>query len=406
MKAPTSPLSRGEFVSLMAVLMSFVALSIDAMLPALTQIGESLGVTDPNDNQLVITSVFLGMTVGLMVYGPFSDSFGRKKAIYLGVGIFLFGTLLSLFATNFDTMLIGRVLQGFGAAACRVVPTALIRDQYQGREMGRILSLIMMFFIMVPVLAPSLGQAILLFAEWRSIFGAILMVGLIGVTWLHFRQPETLPPEKRLKFSMTVIKAGAVETIKNPVARTYTLAAGIIFGAFIGYLSSSQQILQIQYDLGTSFALYFGGLALAIGVASFANSKLVMKFKMENLCLVSLMALSLMAIVFFFYSQSYQGHPPLIAFMGYLALTFFCFGILFGSFSSLALEPLGHIAGVASSVTGASQTLMSVGVGGLIGQSYDGTVQPLLFGFLVCSLLTLAILLYARYSTSPLPVDS
>lgn len=389
-------ISDREFVFLMATLMSLAALAIDAMLPALGQMATSLAVTNANDTQLIISMIFLGMALGLMLYGPFSDSFGRKNAIYLGVAIFLAGSLVSIFATNLPVMLAGRILQGFGAASCRVITLAMIRDKFEGREMARIMSLIMIIFIMVPALAPSVGQLILFFADWRAIFALFIVVAIMGLLWLHFRQPETLPPGKRLEFSLATIRAGSLETLRHPVARGYMLASGLIFGAFVGYLSSAQQILQVQYRLGDLFSIYFGGLALAIGFASYANSKLVMKFGMERLCLVSLTVLTSTSLLFYLYAQNASGHPGFYALMGYLLVTFFGFGILFGNFNSLAVQPLGHIAGVANSVIGSVQTFLAMGFGGLIGQLYDGTVLPLVLGFLILGSASLALTIYTN----------
>ncbi len=391
---PKSSIGPTEFIILMATLMSLMALAIDAMLPALDLIGLSLGVEDPNDNQLIISSLFLGMAMGLMLYGPISDSYGRKITLYLGVSIFLIGDVISILSDDFSLMIIGRLCQGFGAAACRVITIAMIRDRFDGPKMAKVMSLIMMVFIMVPVLAPSVGQVILLFASWRAIFLLLLAFALIGVIWLHLRQPETLAIEKRLPFSLRVIGQGISETLKHPQSRTYTIAAGIMFGAFIGYLSSAQQILQIQYQLDSTFSLYFGFLALAIGMASFANSKLVMIFSMEKLCVIALSLISLLSLLFFFYASSYNGQPPLVALMSYLSLTFFCLGILFGNFNTLALHPLGHIAGVATSVISTLQTLLSVMVGYVVGQAYDGGVLPLVTGFLICGAITLLLMAY------------
>ena len=398
-----------EFISLMALLMSLVALTIDAMLPALSQIGDDLNVTNPNDVQLVVSTVFLGMALGLMLYGPISDSYGRKRAIYLGIVIFLVGSLIASLSTNFTLMLVGRVIQGFGAAACRVVTLAMIRDNFSGKEMGRVMSLIMMIFIMVPALAPSLGQLVLLVAEWRVIFWLIFLLALAGLLWLYFRQEETLNEDSRIPFSFENIISGVRETLKNPFTRGYTIASGLMFGAFVGYLSTAQQILQVQYQLGDLFSLYFGCLALAIGCSSFANSHLVMRYPMETLCLVSLSVLSVISLAFYGYIEFYllSSHnggaatqPTLFALMVYLAAVFFCFGILFGNFNTLAVHPLGHIAGVATSVISSVQTLISVAIGGLIGQCYDGTVQPLVFGFLACGILTLSITSYLHFKTS------
>ena len=396
MKHQAQKTIKKEFIALMAILMSLVALTIDAMLPALAQIGLSLHAQSANDSQLVITTVFLGMAVGLIFYGPLSDAYGRKRIIYLGIIIFIIGNLLSIFSSSLLMMHVGRILQGFGVASCRVVTLAMIRDQFEGPEMGRVMSLIMMFFIMVPALAPSVGQGILLVAQWRAIFLLILLFGIISLLWLHFRQPETLPTEKRIPLSIKALKSGTKETLKNPKSRAYMLASGFIFGAFIGYLSSAQQILQKQYLLGDLFSLYFGALALAIGLSSFANAKLVMRFKMETLCICSLIVIPVTSLIFYFYAQSVGGQPPLTALMIYLSITFFSIGILFGNLNTLALQPLGHIAGIATSVISSIQTLLSVFIGGSIGQLYDGTVIPLVLGFLICSLISLMIVYKAK----------
>ena len=394
MKDKTPKMGRKEFIFLMALLMSFVAFTIDAMLPALNQIGDSLGVADPNKNQMVISFVFLGISVGLLIFGPISDSFGRKKTIHIGMSICIFGSLVSYFSGDLTAMLIGRILQGFGAASCRIVTVAMIRDQFEGREMGCIMSQILVFFILVPALAPSLGQAILFVADWRAIFGSFVILGLVGSIWLHFRKRETLDFDKRRPFSKKVILAGMVEALKNPIARTYMFAAGFIFGAFVGYLTTAQQILQIQYGLGDDFAFYFGVLALAIGLASFLNSKLLMKYRMETICFISLGVLTLISFIFYFYSKGFGGHPDFLMLMIYLGSTFFCMGLLFGNFNTLALQQLGHIAGTANSVVGFVQTLISMFIGVVIGQFYNETVDPVVLGFLICGFLSWIILVH------------
>lgn len=387
--------SQREFVILMALLMSLAALAIDTMLPALSQMGESLGVEEANHMQLVVSTVFLGMSLGLMVYGPISDSFGRKRAIYLGVSIFILGSILSLVAQTFQIMLLGRVIQGFGAASTRVVTGAMIRDNYKGNEMARIMSLIMIIFVLVPAFAPSIGQVILFFTDWRGIFWLFFILASITLFWFHQRLPETLAKEKRLKFSLPTIYAGSIETLKNPVARGYTVTSGLIFGSFVGYLSSAQQIIQIQYDSGTMFSIYFGILALSVGVASFANSRLVTIFGMQKLCTIALSVLSINALLFLALSLTQAGHPPLVLLILYLMLTFFSFGILFGNLNAMAMamEPLGHIAGVANSVISSVQTLISVCIGSFIGYQYDGTVIPLVSGFSLMGILSLLIVL-------------
>ena len=273
----------GEFVTLMALMTSLGALSIYAMLPALSDIGRELGVVDTNDPQLIVSTLFLGLTLGQMVYGPISDSIGRKRPIYADLAIFLTGSILAVFAWSFPAMLVGRFLQGFGVAAPRIVAIALVRDQYEGRAMARIMSLIMAVFIIVPAVAPALGQGILEIAHWRAIFGMLLALGVIAFLWFSQRQPETLAPDRRIRWSAHRLATALFETLRNRIAIGYAGAAGLIFGGFIGYLISAPQIFQQLYGLGAQFPFYFGALALAISAASYLNSRLVMRYGMRLL---------------------------------------------------------------------------------------------------------------------------
>lgn len=379
-QADKVPLS---FIALMAVLMSLTAISIDAMLPALSQIGEELAVENPNDIQLIISSLFVGLAIGILFFGPFADSFGRKKAIYLGVSIFLLGCMASILSSSFEIMLLGRVLQGFGTASCRIATMCMIRDKFEGNAMARVMSFIMIIFILSPALAPSLGQVILLFAHWRVIFVVMFLIGFSSLIWLAFGQEETLKPENRHPFKIKPILHAAHETVNNRVSRVYTIASGIIFGAFVGYLNSAQQILQEQYDLGEAFALVFGFLALALGIASFANSRWVYKYGMERICHSSLLVMVGATTIFLPISLFFGGHPPLILLIIYLLVVFFCCGLLFGNFNTMAIHPLGHIAGAASSVIGCIQTLLSASLGAIIGYLYNGTINPLIIGFFI-----------------------
>ncbi|MDP7236481.1 MAG: multidrug effflux MFS transporter [Candidatus Latescibacteria bacterium] len=382
----------GEFVALIGMMMSLVALSIDAMLPALPEIGRDLGVDRENDNQLIISFVFIGYAVGQLIYGPLSDSTGRKPAIYVGFSLFIIGCLLSLFAADFSTMLAGRLMQGLGAAGNRTVCVALIRDRYEGRAMAQVMSSAMSIFILVPVIAPALGQGLLLIAHWRAIFVAFLALALIILTWFTVRQPETLARENRRAFSLRQNMRAVREICSTRVSFGYTIAVGLISGGFLAYLTSSQQIFQDQYGVGTRFPLYFATLALALGGASFANSRLVMRYGMRVLSRVALYLLSILSIIFFTISWFLAGDPPLWGLMTYFMLLFFCIGLLFGNLNALAMEPLGHIAGIGASVVGALSSLLSVPIGILIGQSFNGTILPLVGGYGLLGLGTLAVM--------------
>ena len=384
----------GEFVSLMALMTSLVALSIDAMLPALAEIGRDLGTTDPNDPQLVVSMLFLGLALGQFVYGPLSDNIGRKTPIYAGLAIYLAGSVLCVVSESFTAMLAGRFLQGLGVAGPRIVTVALVRDQYEGRAMARIMSLIMAVFIIVPALAPALGQGILAFAHWRAIFGLLLALALIALVWFTVRQPETLPPDRRLPWSARRLATALFEVFRTRTAVGYAAAAGVIFGGFVGYLASAPQIFQQQYGMGTLFPLFFGGLALAIGAASLLNARLVMRFGMHLLSRRALQTQCMVSVLFAIYAWFAPDGLPLWAFLAWGAVAFFCQGLLFGNFNAIAMEPLGHIAGIGAAVVGSLTSFISLALGTAIGQAYDGTVVPLVGGFALLGLLSLTTILW------------
>jgi DHA1 family bicyclomycin/chloramphenicol resistance-like MFS transporter len=376
----------------MATLMSLVALTIDAMLPALGEIGRDLGVARDNDVQLIVSVIFLGIAVGQLAYGPLSDSVGRKPALLAGLGLYVVGCLFSLFSQSFAVMLTGRLMQGLGVAAPRIVTVALIRDRYEGQLMARVMSFAMAVFVIVPILAPAMGQGILMIAEWRAIFAALLVIAIVTAVWFTVRQPETLRAEHRVPFNLARIGRGFREVLKTRTALGYTIVAGMVFGPFLAYLSTAQQIFQVQYGLGSMFPLYFALLAVALGTASLSNAKLVMRYGMKAMSRWALMAMGLLSTGFFVVAYLAQGHPPLWAFVVYLLLVFFCEGILYGNMNALAMEPLGHIAGVGAAVVGSLSMVISIAAGTLIGQAYSGTVVPLVAGFAILGFAALAVM--------------
>ncbi|MCA9926101.1 MAG: multidrug effflux MFS transporter, partial [Anaerolineales bacterium] len=372
-KPQTRP-SFTEFVILVSMLMSLTAMSIDTMLPSLPQIAADLHVENANDRQLIISTIFLGLSFGQLFFGPLSDKTGRKPAIYAGLTLFMTGCLLSMFAVNYPMMLFGRLLQGVGISAPRAVTLALVRDQFEGRAMARVMSFVMTVFIIIPMIAPTMGQTILLFAGWRTIFGSFILLSCIALAWLALRQPETLALENRAPFTWQRVWSTTLEIIKTRPALGYTITAGLVSGAFIGYLNSSQQIFQEQYELGTRFPLYFAVIASSVGLASLSNARLVIRFGMRFLVKRSLLIISVLAIVAFGIALLTGGRPPLWVLMTYLMTTFFCVGVLFGNMNSLAMEPLGHIAGIGAAIVGSLSTFISTLLGTLIGQSYNGTI--------------------------------
>ena len=388
------PAGEREFIAMMALVTSMVALSIDAMLPALGAIAADLGAASPNDRQWVISALFLGFGVAQTIYGPVSDSVGRRPVIFFGFAVFLVGCVISLTASDFESMLLGRFVQGFGAAAPRTVSMAVVRDRCSGDEMARVMSLIMAAFIFVPAIAPAIGQVILLIADWRAIFHVFIVLALIAVAWFGLRQPETLPRERRSGLRPAVLWRALREVLGNRFAIGYTAASGLAFGCLLSYLGTAQQIMQELYATGTLFPLYFAALALAIGAASLVNARLVRRLGMHRLFAGGQRALCALSAGFLLITLLYDGLPPLWAFMAYMLPAFFAIGLLFGNGNALAMEPLGHIAGMAAAVIGSLMTLISVLLGALVGQLYDATVVPLVAAFAVFSLL--GALLVAR----------
>jgi len=388
-RRPGNAPSDVEFVALVALTTSLVAMSIDTMLPALGTMAAELGAAHANDRQLILSVFFGGMSIGQLIYGPVSDSTGRKPALYLGIALFVLGGIICSLTQSFTWLLVGRAISGFGAAGPRIVSVALVRDAHTGSGMARVMSFVQTVFILVPVVAPSVGQAVLLVTSWRAIFAGLVMIAALNVLWLAWRQPETLPRERRVPFSFRTIARGCAETFRNRIALGYTLASGFVFGGFISYLSMSQQVFQEQYGLGSKFPLFFGLLASSIGVASFVNGKLVMRFGMRRLSRAALICDCVLCVCALLGTLAFAGHPPLFAFVGFMMVCFFCNGLLFGNFSARAMEPVGHIAGVASAMIGSVSGIIGLGLGTLFGRAYDGTVLPLVAGFATAALLAL-----------------
>ncbi|MBL4871189.1 MAG: multidrug effflux MFS transporter [Robiginitomaculum sp.] len=388
-------LSLAEFAALTAAMISMVALSIDIMLPVVEEIAVEMGEMDANAAQLIIISLFTGLAIGQLLYGPVSDTVGRKPAIGVGFGIFIFGTIICLVARDFDTMLLGRFLQGLGAAAPRIVSMSIVRDLYSGREMAKVTSIIMGFFILVPALAPAIGQGIVIFAPWRMIFYVLLGQAVLVLFWFWMRQNETLRPEYRREFSLINICKRAWEVLTTRISFWYTCAAGIVFGAFIGYLITSPQLFKDLYGIDDKFPLYFGVLALFIGSASFFNARLVVRLGMRKLCLMAVTVQMIVSLLFLLLAWQQGGTLPLAVFMLWAGIVFFMMGFLFGNFNAIALEPLGHIAGVGAAVVGSLSTFLSLGLGRMIGAAYDQSLLPLLASFAILGLMSILVMKWA-----------
>lgn len=373
--------SKFEFVCMMGLMFATIAFSIDAMLPALPDIVDSLTPDDPNRAQLIITSFLLGMGIGTMLAGPLSDALGRKTVIVIGAGLYMAGALMAYFAQSLEWILLARVLQGLGAAGPRVVSLAMARDLFVGRAMAQIVSYAMLVFTIVPAIAPLLGAWIIMGFGWRAIFLAFLAFSVISVGWLSLRQPETLSPEDRRPLQIAPLWAGLRETLAHRQMQFSIIAQTCIFGGLFGSLSSIHQIFDYTYGLRESFPLWFSLIALLSAPTGPINGKMVIHTGMRPLIRVTMLAqagLSLTLALAFL--SGALGGAEFGVYVFWNVTLFATAGFTIGNLNALALEPLGHIAGMASSVMGAISTIGGALAGAVIGQMFNGTPVPLFFG--------------------------
>ncbi|WP_071795658.1 multidrug effflux MFS transporter [Natronohydrobacter thiooxidans] len=395
---PTKPLRFGEFVALMALMMASVAFSLDAMLPALPQIGQELSPDAPARGQLVITSFVLGLGLGTLICGPVSDAYGRKSVLLVGIALYLLGAVLAIMAQSIEMLLAARFLQGVGGAAPRVVATAMIRDLYEGRIMARVTSIIMTLFVLVPALAPSIGAGIMWISHWRMIFLAFVVFGLVAALWLTLRQPETLPPERRRPLRPRRIGAALVEITTNPHVMVYVLALTFAFAPLYVWLSNLPMIFDDVYDRASTFPFWFALTAVIAGTASVSNAHLVLRFGMQRIATLGfLWQLSISLIFLGLITLGLPAPWDFGLFIGFMCAGFFSIGLTFGNLNALAMQPLGHIAGIGASVVMSFSTIFAGLIAVPISLAYDGTPIPLIAGMVLCAAAALALMLIARH---------
>lgn len=388
-----------EFTVLMALMMSIVAISIDALLPALGQIGNELKVAHENDVQLIIGFIFGGMAIGQLIAGPLSDALGRKPILYAGIALYLVGSVFCYFAGDFHWLLVGRFIQGLGVSAPYVTSVSVVRDKYSGQNMARVMSIVMMIFIIVPAIAPTLGQFVMHLAGWRAIFGLYIIYSITIGIWISIRLEETLPADKRSKVELKSFIREFKTVISNRTTCLYMVCMGSLFGSFIGYLGASQQIFQVQFNVGEDFALYFGGLALVFGAASLANAKIVSKFGMRAICQWS-MGVVILISTLFVGLHFVVDNVSLPMFVGYAIPLFFMFGLMFGNLNAIAMEPMGDVAGMASAIIGSVSSILSITLGTVIGQMYNNTLIPIAGGFAVLGAISLLLMRVEQKTSS------
>ena len=382
---PTKPLSQSEFVALIAALFATIALSIDAMLPALPEIAATMSPDAPNRAQLVVTSFVLGMGIGTLFAGPLSDAFGRKPVILLSSAGYIIAALACYFAPNLETLLIARVVMGLGAAGPRTVAIAMVRDLFAGREMARIMSFVMMVFTLIPAVAPLMGQGVIALAGWKAIFLVYVAFSAITMVWLSTRQPETLALAARRPLTIALLMAAVRELFSHRIVLVSLVAQTLTLASLFATLSSMQSIFDVRFDRADSFPLWFGFIALISIAGSVINARVVVGLGMRrvlNATFIGVLVLTL-ALLGLIYSGAM---PEVLAFPAHLVWSIALFammGLSMGNLNALAMEPVGHIAGLASSVISALATVASVMLAVPVGQAFDGTAVPLMAGVAV-----------------------
>ncbi len=383
-----------EFVCLIALMMALNALAIDSMLPALPHIGDDLGVANANSRQWVVTAYLLGFGGAQLIYGPLADRFGRKPVLLVGVGLYVVFSLLATLAPTFDMLILARIGQGLGSACTRVLAVSIVRDRFEGRTMARVMSFSFLVFLGVPILAPSIGQMIMLVGPWRWIFAGLGLVGVGLIVWASLRLPETLKPEDRLPIQMRRLASAYRVAVTDRTAVGYTLAMTAITGALFGFINSSQQIFADVFDAEAAFPAIFALIAGGIAVASLVNARLVVKLgsrRISHTALIGFTAISAIHAV-----VAISGHESIWTFAVLQTLTMFCFGLIAGNFGAMAMETMGHIAGTAASIQGFVSTIAGSLLGFAVGQQFNGTTVPMAVGFTVFGLIALVCVLFAE----------
>lgn len=382
------------FVALIAAMMATNALAIDSMLPALPAIGNSLAITEPNSRQWIITSYLLGFGVAQLIYGTLSDRYGRRPILLLGFVIYAIASIAAAAAPSFEAMMVARVVQGIGAAATRVLAVSIVRDCYSGRQMARVMSLAFIVFLAVPVIAPSLGQVIMLVAPWRGIFGLLAAFGIVVGLWAAAKLPETLHPEDRKPLAFGSIVGSFRTILTNRVAMGYMLAMTLVMGSLFGFINSAQQVFVDVFHAGTYFTGIFAMIALFIAAASLVNARVVGRMGSRRVSHAAL--IGFIAVTCLHAAIAAAGLETIWVFALLQSLTMFAFGLIGPNFGAISMEPLGHVAGTASSVQGFITTVGGALMGFAIGQRLDGTVVPLTLGFGACGIGALVLVLVAE----------
>jgi MFS transporter, DHA1 family, multidrug resistance protein len=385
---------RGHFIAMMAALMALNAMAIDVLLPAFPYIVDEYSILDPNNVQYVLLSYVVGFGSAQLFFGPISDTYGRRAPLYVGLVMYVAFAVAAVFAPTFELVLVFRFLQGLGAAGTRVISLAVVRDTHSGRNMASTMSLVMMVFMAVPVVAPMLGQLLILSSGWRMIFLFMGLAGVAVLVWCLGFLPESLPAQNRRPLSFASVGRAFGLVLTNRISVFYNLATAFFFGSLFGFLNIAQPLYADVYELGEYFPVAFGATAILMAVSSYANSRLVGQFGQRRLAHGALIAYFALTVVLAF--LSWGANPPLWLFLLMVSLIMPLFGLIAANMNSIALEPLGAVAGTASAFLGFTQTVGGAITGAIIGQFNNGTVLTLAIGFAVVSGISLVMIAIAE----------
>mgnify|MGYP000380034530 CR=1 FL=1 len=403
---PSSHMSKAEFIALIAMMFATIAFSIDAMLPALPNIGAELSPEDVNRAQLILTSFVFGMGLGTFVTGPLSDAFGRKPVIVAGAALYILSAGVAWVSNSLELLLISRVTMGLGAAGPRVVALAIVRDLYSGREMARLMSIAMMIFTLVPAFAPMLGAGIIHFAGWRGIFAAFVIFAMIVVLWMSLRLPEPLAREDRRPFRLPLLLSAVQEMISHPTVRLSILVQTLCMGMLFTMLTMVQPIYDVVFDRSASFPFWFGFVALMSGSASLLNAALVVRLGMRRMVTWSLAAQILFSSsMILLETIPLPGDLGFALFVAWQTTVFFIAGTTLGNLNAMAMEPMGHIAGMAASVIGAISTVLAALIAAPIGLLFDGSLLPVTVGIFAMASIGFLLMLQIARIESRLPAQ-
>lgn len=383
-----------EFVVTIALMTASVAVAIDSMLPALPSIGRSFDVADANDAQLVIGVFFFGFGFSQIFFGSLSDAFGRRVVLMGGLSVFTLAMFAASQATSFELLLAMRFIQGIGAAAIRITTLAIVRDCFGGREMARVMSYVMIVFMIVPIVAPSFGQLVISYASWHWIFTLIGCIGSVLFFWALTRMKESLPREERLPLSVSAVLSGFRTVLTNRITCGYMIGMTLFTAVICAYIVTVQQVFGEIYGLGEWLPIAFAATASGIAAANFANGFFVRSFGMRRISHAAMILFTVLAAAGYFISLA--GTPAFIVSYIMFSVLLMFFAVIATNFTAISLEPMGHLAGTATAITGFVSTTGGALIGGTVGQLFDGTLQPLFGGFAIFGLLTIFATLWAE----------